>query len=117
MKKNLNSYIKRIPNFLSKDICNKTIKEIKKLKWQQHTFYDVKTNISKDRSGEQELEVSTNINNEGIDSKIIMGKLLVWLGNEISSLTCKLKCKWNWLLDKITFNVASCPQNICTCKK
>ncbi len=46
-----------------------------------------------------------------------MGKLLVWLGNEISSLTCKLKCKWNWLLDKITFNVTSCPQNICTCKK
>ena len=90
MKKNLNSYIKRIPNFLSKDICNKTIKEIKKLKWQQHTFYDVKTNISKDRSGEQELEVSTNINNEGIDSIIIMGKLWLAIDSYIKDY------KFNW---------------------
>ncbi len=40
MKKNLDFYVKRIPNFLNKNICNKTIKEIKKLKWSQHEFYD-----------------------------------------------------------------------------
>ena len=46
-----------------------------------------------------------------------MGKLLVWLGNQISILTCKFKCKWNWLVNKAMFSVASCPQDICTCKK
>ena len=81
MKKNLDSYVKRIPNFLNKKICNQTIKEIKKLKWSQHEFYDVNTKELINRSGKQELEVSMNMNDdEGIDSKIIMEKL--WLAIE-----------------------------------
>lgn len=46
-----------------------------------------------------------------------MGKLLVWLGEAIISLTCKLKCKWNWLMAKSMFVVDSCPNKLCTCKK
>ncbi len=46
-----------------------------------------------------------------------MGKLLVWLGEAIASLTCKFKCKWNWMMSKLIFNIASCPNKLCTCKK
>jgi len=80
MKKNIDSYVKRIPKFLDKKICNKTIKEIKKLNWQQHEFYDVNTNENINRSGKQELDVSMNMSDDGIDSKILMGKL--WLAIE-----------------------------------
>jgi len=81
MKKNLDFYIKRIPKFLNKKICNQTIKEIKKLKWSQHEFYDVNTKELINRSGEQELDILMNMNDdEGIDSKIIMEKL--WLAIE-----------------------------------
>tara|TARA_R100000742_G_C4273736_1_gene93408 strand:+ start:800 stop:1375 length:576 start_codon:yes stop_codon:yes gene_type:complete len=90
MKKNLDFYIKRIPKFLNKNICNKTIKEIKKLEWKQHTFYNVNTNKSQGMSGEQELDVSTNISNEGIDSKIIMGKLWLAIDSYIKDY------KFNW---------------------
>ena len=103
MKKNLDFYVKTIPNFLNKNICNKTIKEIKKLKWQQHEFYDVNTKENINRSGKQELDVSTNISNEGIDSKIIMGKL--WLA--IDSYIKDYKFNWfnSWQgYSKIRFN-------------
>jgi len=45
-----------------------------------------------------------------------MGKLLIWLGEAIVSLTCKFKCKWNWIMSKIMFSVESCPNKLCTCK-
>ena len=94
MKKNLDFYVKTIPNFLNKNICNKTIKEIKKLKWQQHEFYDVNTKENINRSGKQELDVSTNIGNEGIDSKIIMGKLWLAIDSYIKDY------KFNWFYYK-----------------
>ncbi len=75
MKKNLDVYVKRIPKFLNKNICNKTIKEIKKLNWQQHEFYDANAKENINRSGNQELDVSMNISDDGIDSKILMVKL------------------------------------------
>ena len=46
-----------------------------------------------------------------------MGKLLIWLGESISDLWCKLQCKWNWMMSKLMFNVDSCPNKLCTCKK
>jgi hypothetical protein len=46
-----------------------------------------------------------------------MGKALVWLGNKISFLWCNFQCFWNFLLLKISFNVESCPNKLCTCKK
>ena len=103
MKKNLDFYVKRIPKFLNKNICNKTIKEIKKLEWKQHTFYDVNTNKAQSISGKQELDVSTNMDSEGIDSKIIMGKL--WLA--IDSYIKDYKFNWfnSWQgYSKIRFN-------------
>ena len=103
MKKNLDFYIKRIPKFLDKNICNKTIKEIKKLEWQRHTFYNVNTNKSAGISGNQELDVSMNMSDNGIDSKIIMGKL--WLA--IDSYIKDYKFNWfnSWQgYSKIRFN-------------
>ncbi len=44
-----------------------------------------------------------------LDVKIkdkIMGKTLI----------SKIKCKWNWLISKLTFEVDSCPSKMCTCK-
>jgi len=103
VKKNLDVYIKRIPKFLNKNICNKTIKEIKKLEWQRHTFYNVNTNKSAGISGNQELDVSMNMSDNGIDSKIIMGKL--WLA--IDSYIKDYKFNWfnSWQgYSKIRFN-------------
>ena len=103
MKKNLDFYVKRIPKFLNKNICNKTIKEIKKLQWKQHTFYNVNTDKVKNISGKQELDVSTNTHNDGIDSKIIMGKLWSAIDSYIKDY------KFNWFnswqgYSKIRFN-------------
>jgi hypothetical protein len=103
MKKNLDFYVKKIPNFLNKDICNKTIKEIKKLEWQQHTFYDAVQKKTKNVSGQQELEVSTTTDSKGIDSTVIMGKL--WLA--IDSYIKDYKFDWfnSWQgYSKIRFN-------------
>ena len=46
-----------------------------------------------------------------------MGKILVRLGFWMQEVWCKFQCKWNWLVNKITFKVNSCPQKLCTCKK
>lgn len=46
-----------------------------------------------------------------------MGKGLVWLGNKIIALWCAMQCRWNkWML-ALMFNVGSCPNKMCTCKK
>ena len=46
-----------------------------------------------------------------------MGKILIWLGNKIVSLSRKLKCKWNWMISKLIFSVKDCPNKLCTCNK
>ena len=46
-----------------------------------------------------------------------MGKALIWLGNKIVVLTRAAKCKWNWLITKLMFNVINCPYKVCKCKK
>ena len=46
-----------------------------------------------------------------------MGKLFVKLGLWMPSLWCKFQCGWNWMVSKLMFKVASCPNKLCTCKK
>lgn len=45
-----------------------------------------------------------------------MGKALVKLGLWIQNTWIKTQCKWNWLISKLMFNVASCPNKLCKCK-
>jgi len=45
-----------------------------------------------------------------------MGKLLEKLGLKIQAGWCKFQCWWNWLVSKLLFNVAACPNKTCTCK-
>lgn len=35
----------------------------------------------------------------------------------MEKLLCKIKCGWNWVMSKITFDIAACPNKLCTCKK
>ena len=46
-----------------------------------------------------------------------MGKLLVKIGLWMQSVWCKFQCGWNWIVSKLMFSVASCPNKLCTCKK
>ena len=58
MKTDLKNYIQLYKNFLADDYCNKIVEEIKFLKFQEHTFYDPKTNKHLPKSGSQELAMS-----------------------------------------------------------
>ena len=46
-----------------------------------------------------------------------MGKLFVKIGIWIQSVWCKFQCWWNALLMKLMFEVDSCPNKLCKCKK
>jgi predicted 2-oxoglutarate/Fe(II)-dependent dioxygenase YbiX len=82
MKKNLDFYVKKIPNFLDKKFCDDVIDKIQYLNWQQHMFdsYDAKINqFTKIKlSGEQELETAS-VNSEF--TEIIMKKLWFEIDN------------------------------------
>ena len=56
MQKKLDEYIKIYDNFLSNEICEKTIEELKFCNWQQHSFYNSRSGESKSLSGNKELE-------------------------------------------------------------
>jgi hypothetical protein len=58
MKKNLNDYIKVYHNQFSKELCEKTIKELNDLEWQQHTYNNYIENVDIPINGDKELDVS-----------------------------------------------------------
>jgi hypothetical protein len=43
--------------------------------------------------------------------------MLITLGVKQNKMIKIIKCKWNWVLSKITFKTDDCPYKICTCKK
>ena len=87
MNKDLSVYVKKYENFLDKKTCNKTIKQIEKNKWTQHTFYDPIKKTNKNISGEKELDVSFK---DVPNSKIIMDK--IWFS--LQNYTKELNFKW-----------------------
>jgi hypothetical protein len=95
MKKNLDFYVKKIPNFLDKKFCNDVIVNIENLNWQQHMFqyFDVEKNEfrKKNVSGEQELDI-VNINSEF--TEIIMKKLWFEMDNYIKYYNFKWFDGW-----------------------
>jgi hypothetical protein len=58
MNTDLKYYIKQFDNFIEKDICEKTIEEMKKIEFHQHTFYNVETGTNSAVLGSKELSVS-----------------------------------------------------------
>ena len=80
---NLDHYVKHYNSFLDKEICNNTIKELEKCNWEEHKFYDSKSNEKLNFSGKQELDVTwDNIST----TKIIMDKLWFKIKDYVDSL-------------------------------
>lgn len=77
MDKNLESYLKVYHNFVDDDLCDRTVKEMDQISWQQHTFYDSIKKDFKAQSGDKELDISFG-NVSTIDT--LMQK--VWYGLE-----------------------------------
>tara|TARA_R100000664_G_C2754298_1_gene141892 strand:+ start:377 stop:955 length:579 start_codon:yes stop_codon:yes gene_type:complete len=73
INKDLTTYVHHYKNFLSKDICKQTVKELKvykKQNWREHTFYNRFTNTEEKLSGNKEL--STMYSDDISTVKIIM---------------------------------------------
>lgn len=78
MNKDLTTYAKVYHNFISKDLCERTIKELDgspKEEWHRHTFYNPITKMHDNVSGDNELDIA-EIN---FKTKEILMKL-VWDG-------------------------------------
>jgi len=92
MNKDLKKYVLKIENFLSKEFCNQTINQLKKIQWRKHDFYNIRTNKSTPRSGYRELDVSNDVvpNNEEI-----MKRLHNALEHYLKELNFKWFCSWD----------------------
>jgi hypothetical protein len=60
MKNKLEDYVVVIKDAVSKELCNKALQELKKVKWQQHNFYSHKTGEKNALSKEKELDFSSD---------------------------------------------------------
>ena len=58
MKKNIEDYAIVYSNVLTPQICKKSIKELKKIKWEQHKFYNPRNEGQYSPSPGQELFVT-----------------------------------------------------------
>ena len=58
MDRDISSYVLVLENWLNKENCKQTIREMENANWQQHVFYDVHTGTSNTRSGSKELDVA-----------------------------------------------------------
>ena len=58
MKKKLEDYVVTIKKAVPTKLCDKAMKELKSVSWQQHKFYNHSTRDRKALSGEKELEFS-----------------------------------------------------------
>jgi predicted 2-oxoglutarate/Fe(II)-dependent dioxygenase YbiX len=61
MKKNLGHYIKHYKNFLDKNLCEETVKQLDLLNesyWMEHGFHNPRTNKTKKVSGNKELSIA-----------------------------------------------------------
>ena len=76
MKRDISNYILKLEKFIDTDICKNTIRELKKVPFETHKFYNLETGKEKPRSGKQELEVGTDEYADKISTnKIIMDKI------------------------------------------
>jgi hypothetical protein len=87
MDKNLRDYVKVYSNYIDKDVCEKTIRELKFANWQQH-YFDGSENDKTTLSGNDELSISWGTLTT---SKILMKS--IWNGLEQYVLN---DCKFSW---------------------
>ena len=92
MNKELDFYIQKTENFLDKNICNNTLKELKILKdWKEHTFYDSVSGSKHKLSGVQELDVSYSVIT---NTPIIMEKIHLALFNYMKHINFDWYSGW-----------------------
>ena len=86
MEKNLQYYIKTY-KLIDKKTCKKTIKDIEKIHWQQHEFYNVADRSSGAVSGDKELDVGYS---QTTTKNLIMKK--IW--DSFFNYTTELNFPW-----------------------
>ena len=86
MKDKLKDYLLKINNFLNKDFCKKTTKQLNKINWEDHYFKEYGKPLKK-RSGDRELEVS-------FDSVINKKEIMDRLYSAIQTYQDRLKFPW-----------------------
>lgn len=92
MNKNLKHYILKKNKFINADICDQAVKEMKAIKFKEHTFYNHQTKEHTSENGSQELYVS----DDDIPTKnIIMKKLWDAIYDYIKSLDFEWFTKWH----------------------
>ena len=99
MKNKLQDYVLKIDNFLTKDLCKKTVTQLKKVEWTKHYFG---TSIEEKiyLSGDKELEVSHDIIS---NKKEIMNKLHSAIQKYLTYLNFDWYTSWSGYSD-IRFN-------------
>ena len=98
--RSLTHYSKLYKNFLDEKTCNDTIDQIKSINFQQHQFYDSKSDTMHSRSGNKELDVSwDNVRN----TKVIMDKLWHQLHTYVGEFQFPWFDRWDGYT-KIRFN-------------
>jgi len=60
MRRKLDDYVIRLPNYISNEVCDKTLEEVKNFDFKEHNFYNHRLKENKNISGNQELEISFN---------------------------------------------------------
>jgi len=90
MNKNLTFYVKKINNFLSKEVCDQTLKELKNQNWEKNYFHDPKNNILFENGEDSETSrnaVSTN--------KFIMDNIYLEIDKYLKYLNFNWYKGWN----------------------
>ena len=104
MKKKLSNYVKHYKSFFNESLCDKTIKELKNLNnsfWNEHKFYNPRTNQLETISGDQELSFAYL--NKISTKEIIMKELWNGINNYVSDLKFPWFNSWNGYTE-IRFN-------------
>jgi hypothetical protein len=92
MKKDLDSYVIKHNQFLTPEICNQTIEELKNTKWKQNLFYDPKSNSTLTLSGD--LENDYSFDDKISTNSIIMKKLWLVIDDYIKKLNFEWFVGW-----------------------
>tara|TARA_A100001011_G_scaffold365091_1_gene416443 strand:- start:600 stop:1157 length:558 start_codon:yes stop_codon:yes gene_type:complete len=88
----LEDYVFLMPNFLDKDFCKQTVKQLQKVKWQEHLFYNNVESKYENKSGHQELDISFD---EIPNKKIIMKKLYTAILQYIQDIKSQVFTEWS----------------------
>jgi len=83
MNKDLTTYVKVYHNFISKDICERTVKELETSsseEWHRHTFYNSITRMNDNVSGDRELDFAElNFKTKDVLMKLVWNGFVKYL--------------------------------------